>query len=175
MQWPLRRNRYDTQRRLRTERRAWFVVRDAVVGECPRTTTSPQIGNPMSSRNARFDLPPTSGSVRVARHVVVELMRVWGVPHDHEDAALLVTELVTNVVDHVEGEAELTVEVSAGEDWLRIAVVDGSAVRPVVRELSMDHPRGRGMRMIQQIADRWGAEDHLGGKRVWCELRPPGM
>ena len=129
----------------------------------------------MSSRNASFDLPPTAGSARVARHVLLELMWAWGVPHDHEDGALLVTELVTNVVDHVGGEAELTVEVSAAEDWLRIAVVDGSAVRPVVRELSMDHPRGRGMRMIQQIAHRWGADEHLGGKRVWCELRPPGM
>ncbi|MGY1752920.1 ATP-binding protein [Blastococcus sp. SYSU D01042] len=129
----------------------------------------------MSSRNASFDLPPTAGSVRVARHVLLELMRAWAVPHDQEDGALLLTELVTNVVDHVEGEAELTVEVTAGEDWLRIAVVDGSAVRPVVRELSTDRPRGRGMRMVQQIADRWGVEDHLGGKRVWFELRLPGM
>ena len=129
----------------------------------------------MSSRNAIFDLPPTAGSVRVARHVLLELMRAWAVPHDQDDASLLLTELVTNVVDHVGGESELTVEISAADDWLRIAVVDGSAVRPVVRELSMDHPRGRGMRMVQQIADRWGADEHLGGKRVWLDLRPPGM
>ena len=129
----------------------------------------------MSSRNATFDLPPTPRSVRVARHVLQELMRAWGVPHDQEDGALLLTELVTNVIDHVGGESELTVEISSAEDWLRIAVVDGSAVRPVVRELSSDDPRGRGMRMIQEIADRWGADEHLGGKRVWCELRPPGM
>ena len=129
----------------------------------------------MSSRNASFDLPPTAGSVRVARHVLLELMRAWAVPHDRDDASLLLTELVTNVVDHVGGESELTVEISAADDWLRIAVVDGSAVRPVVRELSMDHPRGRGMRMVQQIADRWGADEHLGGKRVWCDLRPRGM
>ncbi|MGY2128851.1 ATP-binding protein [Blastococcus sp. SYSU DS0617] len=129
----------------------------------------------MSSRNASFDLPPTAGSVRVARHVVLELMRAWGVPHDGEDAALLVTELVANVVDHVEGDAVLTLELGASEDWLRIAVVDGSAIRPVVRELSLDEPRGRGMRMVQAIAERWGVEDHLGGKRVWFELRPPGM
>lgn len=129
----------------------------------------------MSSRNASFDLPPTAGSVRVARHVLLELMQVWDLPHDQEDGALLITELVTNVVDHVGGEAELTVEINAADDWLRIAVVDGSAVRPVVRELSMDHPRGRGMRMIQRIAERWGADEHLGGKRVWCDLRPPGM
>ena len=112
--------------------------------------------------------------MRVARHLVLELMRAWAVPHDREDGALLVTELVSNVVDHVEGESELTLEISSSGDWLRIAVVDGSAIRPVVRELSQDHPRGRGMRMVQEIADRWGAEDHRGGKRVWFELRPPG-
>ncbi|SNR65414.1 hypothetical protein SAMN06272737_11764 [Blastococcus mobilis] len=27
--------------------------------------------------------------------------------------------------------------------------------------------------MVQAIADRWGVEDHRGGKRVWLELRPP--
>lgn len=82
------------------------------------------------------------------------------------------TELVSNVVDHVQGEANLTLELSLSDDWLRIAVVDGSSVRPVVHALSMDLPRGRGMRMVQAIADRWGADDHLGGKRVWFELRP---
>lgn len=128
----------------------------------------------MSSRNASFDLPPVARSVRVARHVVLELLRVWQVPHDGEDAALLVTELVANVVDHVDGDEDLTLEISSSEDWLRIAVVDGSAVRPVVRELSLDEPRGRGMRMVQSIADRWGADDHRGGKRVWLELRPAG-
>jgi anti-sigma regulatory factor (Ser/Thr protein kinase) len=127
----------------------------------------------LSSRNASIDLPPTAGSVPVSRHLVLELLRAWDVPHDREDAALLVTELVSNVVDHVGGEAVLTLEVGVSEDWLRIAVVDGSSVRPVVHELSLDRPRGRGMRMVQAIADRWGAEDHRGGKRVWLELRPP--
>jgi hypothetical protein len=77
-------------------------------------------------------------------------------------------------VDHVRGEANLTLELGVSDDWLRIAVVDGCSVQPVVHELAMDRPRGRGMRMIQAIADRWGAEPHRGGKRVWFELRPPG-
>jgi anti-sigma regulatory factor (Ser/Thr protein kinase) len=127
----------------------------------------------VASRNASIDLPPTAGSVPVSRRLVLELLRAWDVPHDREDAALLVTELVSNVVDHVGGEAVLTLEVGVSEDWLRIAVVDGSSVRPVVQELALDRPRGRGMRMVQAIADRWGAEDHRGGKRVWSELRPP--
>jgi anti-sigma regulatory factor (Ser/Thr protein kinase) len=110
----------------------------------------------------------------VARHLVLELLRAWGVPHDREDAALLVTELVSNVVDHVGGTDDLTLEVRVSDDRLRIAVVDGSSIRPVVQELSHDRPRGRGIRMVQAIADRWGTDAHGSGKRVWLELRPLG-
>jgi anti-sigma regulatory factor (Ser/Thr protein kinase) len=127
----------------------------------------------MSSRTAAFDLPLSVVSVPAARHLLLELLRVWEVPHDREDAALLVTELVANVVDHVGGEANLTLEVSVAEDWLRISVADGSSVRPVVQELSTNSPRGRGLQLVQAIAHRWGSEDHQGGKRVWFELVPP--
>ena len=127
----------------------------------------------MSSRNASIDLPSIPPSVPVSRHLVLELLRAWDVPHDREDAALLVTELVSNVVDHVRGDVTLTVEVGVSDDWLRIAVVDSSALRPVVQAFSLDRPRGRGLRMVQAIADRWGADDHRGGKRVWFELSPP--
>lgn len=129
----------------------------------------------MSSSTALFDLPPVVTSVPAARHLTLELLRAWDVPHDREDAALLVTELVSNVVDHVGGEASFTLELEFSDQWLRIGVIDGSAIRPVVRELSMDDPRGRGIRMVQMIAERWGADEHLDGKRVWFELRSPGM
>src|SRR6476661_9819022 len=126
----------------------------------------------MSTRSASIDLPPVSGSVSVARRLVRELLALWGVPHDREDAELLVTELVANVVDHVHGEVDLTLELSLTGPVLRIAVVDGSSIRPVVQELSHERPRGRGMRMVEAIADRWGAEDHNGGKRVWFDMCP---
>jgi anti-sigma regulatory factor (Ser/Thr protein kinase) len=129
----------------------------------------------MSTRTASIDLPPVASSVPVARRLLLELLAAWDLPQDREDAALLVTELVANVVDHVGGEANLSLELTASEDWLRIAVADGSSVRPVVQELSTDRPRGRGLRLVQAIADRWGSEDHAGGKRVWFELRPPGL
>jgi anti-sigma regulatory factor (Ser/Thr protein kinase) len=128
----------------------------------------------MSTRSASIDLPPTAGSVTAARRLVRELMVVWEVPHDHGDVVLLVTELVANVVDHVKGEANLTLELSLSDTWLRIGVVDGSSIRPVVQELSHERPRGRGMRLVESIADRWGAEDHDGGKRVWFDMYPSG-
>src|SRR3569833_1660884 len=125
--------------------------------------------SPMSTRSASIDLPPTAASVTAARQLVRELLTVWDVPHDLDDAGLLVTELVANVVDHVRGETDLTLELSLSDTWLRIAVADGSSIRPVVQELSHDRPRGRGMRMVAAIADRWGAEDHKGGERVWFD------
>lgn len=128
----------------------------------------------MSTLSARIDLPPTAGSVPTARRVVVELLALWGAPHDRDDAGLVVSELVANVVDHVGGDEPFTVELTSSGDSLRISVADGSAIRPVVRELESDSARGRGMRMVERIADRWGAEEHQGGKRVWVELAPPG-
>ena len=135
-----------------------------------RSTTKTK--HEMPTRSASIDLPPTSASVTAARRLLRELLRVWEVPHDQEDACLLVTELVANVGDHVGGEANLTLEVSMSDTWLRIAVVDGSSIRPVVEELTHDRPRGRGMRMVEGIADSWGAEDHDGGKRVWFDMFP---
>ena len=129
----------------------------------------------MSTLTASIDLPPTPASVPVARHLLLDVLRGWAVPHDRDDAALLVTELVANVVDHVQGEASLTLELAVSDGWLRIAVVDGSSIRPVVRELADEQPRGRGLLLVKAIADRWGSEDHRGGKQVWFELRPNGM
>ena len=65
----------------------------------------------------------------------------------------------------------LSLELEHSDGWLRIAVADGSAVRPVVGELRGDQPRGRGMRIVEAIADEWGVEDADGGKRVWFVLR----
>ena len=128
----------------------------------------------MSTLTASVDLRPEPRSVPAARHLVSALLGGWGARQSPEDVALLVTEVVTNVVDHVGGESVLTLELALSDDWLRISVADGSAVRPVVRELDGEEPRGRGMRLVQAIADRWGAEDHHGGKRVWFEFAPPG-
>ena len=127
----------------------------------------------MSTYTATVDLPMTARSVTAARHLAVQLLAAWHAPQDLADAALLVTELVANVVDHAPGEDSLSLELAMSDGWLRIAVADGSAVRPVIRALCLDQPRGRGLQLVQGIADRWGSEDHRGGKRVWFELRPP--
>ncbi|MCZ2816792.1 ATP-binding protein [Modestobacter sp. VKM Ac-2984] len=127
----------------------------------------------MSSFTASIDLPSRASSVPLARRLVRDVLHTWHAPQDREDAELLVTELVANVVDHAGGDV-LTLELGLAGAWLRIGVVDGSAVMPVVRALSLTEERGRGMRLVAAIADRWGAEEHPDGKRVWFELSPGG-
>jgi len=83
----------------------------------------------------------------------------------------VVTELVSNVIDHVGGDTTLVLELAVSGGWLTISIADGSAVRPVVRELCEDQPRGRGMQLVAGVADRWGCDDQRGGKRVWAQLR----
>ena len=54
---------------------------------------------------ASIDLPPTAASVPTARHLLLDILRAWDVSQDRDDAALLVTELVANAIDHVQGAA----------------------------------------------------------------------
>ena len=129
----------------------------------------------MATLAASIDLPPTPASVPAARHLLLAILGAWDVPQDRDDAALLVTELVANVIDHARAEASLTLELAMSDGWLRISVADGSAVRPLVREPENHQPRGRGLQLVQAIADRWGSEEHRGGKRVWFELAPPAV
>src|SRR4051812_41078259 len=81
--------------------------------------------DPVSSFSASIDLPPVPSTVSLARRLVRDVLRTWAAPQDREDAELLVTELVANVVDHAGGDV-LTLELVLAGAWLRIAVVDGS-------------------------------------------------
>ncbi len=128
----------------------------------------------MSTLTARVDLPPAARSVPVARHLAREVLRAWRAPQDSGDVELLVTELVANVVDHVGGDGALSLDLEYSDGWLRVAVTDGSAVRPVVGELRGDQPRGRGMQIVEAIADEWGVANADGGKQVWFVIRSAG-
>jgi anti-sigma regulatory factor (Ser/Thr protein kinase) len=160
-----------------TEWRADAGPRSRHKGVDDRFPRTPEIGQPpaMASFSASIDLPPMPTSVPAARHLLLDVLRTWDVPQDRDDAALLVTELVANVIDHVHGEASLTLELAFSDRWLRISVADGSSIRPVVRELEQEQPRGRGLLLVKAIADRWGSEEHRGGKRVWFELSPAAL
>ena len=123
----------------------------------------------LSALNAAVDLPSVPRSVPAARRVVTHLLTAWAAEGYRDDAALLVSELVTNVVRHVPAGTPMTVEVRLTRTALHVAVVDDSAVPAATRPRTAQG--GHGLWLVAAVADDWGSEEHVRGKRVWFELR----
>jgi PAS domain S-box-containing protein len=85
-----------------------------------------------------------------------------------EAAQLLVSEVVTNALVHA-GTA-IDFRASIGEAGLRVEVTDGSTQAPTPRSHGSMAGTGRGLRLLEQLVDRWGTYTHADGKTVWFEL-----
>jgi len=116
-------------------------------------------------------LPPSPASARVARGVVAEALIALGRPELVDDAAMVVTELVTNAVIHTRTEFELSVQ-RAGEG-VRVAVSDGSHILPHWTPASTTGTSGRGLLLVQRLSSKWGVESHGPGKTVWALIERP--
>ena len=86
-----------------------------------------------------------------------------------DTAELLVSELVTNAIQHAG--TTLTVDIAHSPEALWIAVTDGDAHnRPRRSAAAPDDERGRGVFLIEALAQDFGVRDVPGGKQVWCVL-----
>lgn len=118
----------------------------------------------MLVKSAEF--PAVGISVRDARAFVES---VGDVPEAIAgDVALLVSEMAANCVLHAR--SPFRVSVDRRPDRLRIAMTDSSVAPPVVKPYSSDAPTGRGLRLIEALAARWGVDLIEGGKTVWVEF-----
>jgi anti-sigma regulatory factor (Ser/Thr protein kinase) len=84
------------------------------------------------------------------------------------EAALVVTELAANAVLHAGSAFVVTLSVGLGA--VRISVHDSSSVLPTPRRKELMGLSGRGLRLVDVLADRWGVDVAIGGKVVWVEL-----
>jgi anti-sigma regulatory factor (Ser/Thr protein kinase) len=129
-------------------------------------------GHPPVDGGRRYELalpvdPTAPGRARALLH---DATRAWDVGDDlYQDAAMVVTEMVANAVDHARTPSTLTLEID--ECVLRVAVRDGRPGRSL-RALPFDptSARGRGLQMIEALATAWGVTQHLDGKTVWATL-----
>jgi anti-sigma regulatory factor (Ser/Thr protein kinase) len=86
-----------------------------------------------------------------------------------ETAVLLTSELVTNAVVHAGDSATLVIE--SAERVARIEVVDpGHATYLAPLRLGPSSESGRGLAIVEDLADAWGVDSRVGGKAVWFEL-----
>jgi anti-sigma regulatory factor (Ser/Thr protein kinase) len=83
---------------------------------------------------------------------------------------LLLSEVVSNAVRHAGGE-RLRVEVTV-DGVVEASVYDGSPDLPVPRPAGPADVGGRGLLLMEALADRWGSETLSQGKRVWFQIAP---
>lgn len=127
----------------------------------------------MAQWQSSSQLPATQHAPALARRLVEVLLDGWGLSDLAADTKQVLSEIVTNAYQHAPGMETFDLEISADAGRVRVSLADGNSVRPVIAELNHDRPRGRGIRIVEAIASRWGAEDENGGKLVWAEITSP--
>ncbi|HTA09093.1 MAG TPA: SpoIIE family protein phosphatase, partial [Streptosporangiaceae bacterium] len=120
---------------------------------------------------ASWTLAPKLTSVREARSVLAEPMKRWDLEDLIPTTELLVSELVTNAVKYSRGDVTLRL---VNEKALVCEVLDNSGALPRLRQANGEDENGRGLQVVRQLSQRWGARRTATGKVVWCEQPLPG-
>lgn len=110
------------------------------------------------------NLPRSPDSIGTARHLVDDHTAMLG-SQQRQDAVLMVSELVTNAVQHGIGAITLRIEVEPGA--VRVEVADDGFVAVVPSPAPGAHG-GWGLRIVEQLADEWGVLE--GSTKVWFRL-----
>ncbi|MFJ8195407.1 ATP-binding protein [Streptomyces sp. NPDC096152] len=109
--------------------------------------------------------------VAALRRILWLRLELWGLQELSEAAQLCVSELVANVVKHVGPGTPTTLAVSMRGAHLRIEVRDPDLrALPTLTEAGPDAESGRGLALLDALADRWGVELTADRKSTWCEL-----
>ncbi|MEV7283609.1 ATP-binding protein [Streptomyces sp. NPDC093252] len=118
-------------------------------------------------RAARWPLkslaPQTVANVRRDAR---QRVSAWG--YEADDAELVVSELLANVVRHAGGRCVLAVAFRYRE--ILVTCADRCPRPPMLREPDWESRTGRGLQLIANLSVDWGCEPMKGGKRVWVRL-----
>ena len=120
-----------------------------------------------------LDVGDDTRAVAAARRTIVELLELWHLSDLRSDAELMVSELVTNAVLH--GRSAVTLTVAVADGVLEVGVTDRSPILPSPRtresgDAAWRAEGGRGLRMVDRLADEWGVAGLSDGKQVWFRL-----
>ena len=113
------------------------------------------------------NLARSPDSIGTARHLVNDHTTTLG-SQQRQDAALMVSELVTNAVQHGVGAITLRIEVEPGAVHVEVADDGIVALAPSPAPGALG---GWGLRIVDQLADEWGVLE--GSTKVWFRLGQP--
>ncbi len=115
-------------------------------------------------------MPPDIRAVSTAREFLRDRLTAWSTDELLDEAELVLSELVTNALVHTDGGAGLALRFDGAERRLRIAVEDSSTRSPHGRDAPPDALGGRGLSIVDAVADTWGVDVGPDGKTVWADL-----
>lgn len=122
----------------------------------------------LGTTGLRLSLDATTAATPTARRAVVAALVGTSFETRADEAALAVSELVTNAVLH--GRAPIWLEVVVGQDRVRVEVQDQSPLSPTFSMLDPTAVTGRGLVLVGTVVDGWGVEATATGKSVWFVL-----
>ncbi len=113
-------------------------------------------------------------SVGKARDFVASLV---GPADRAEDIRVCVSELATNALLHGTPRGrEFRVHVTVEDDAVRVEVHDAGQAPPRLCTPADTDDHGRGLQLVDALADAWGTSDRTGvGKVVWAVFKSPGL
>jgi anti-sigma regulatory factor (Ser/Thr protein kinase) len=122
-------------------------------------------------------LPCTPASVAVARQrLTADLVAAGILQAAVGDAALVVSELISNALRHARPlpGASLQVAWAVDDGVVEVAVSDGGApTRPRQAHASVSSLGGRGLDIVEYLSRRWGVRSDAAGLTVWAILAAP--
>jgi anti-sigma regulatory factor (Ser/Thr protein kinase) len=143
-----------------------YAGRMSHVGPPPRGSAPPERSR--DTRPREVVLPADATAPARARAFLRTATDEWGIDDDlAQDAAMVITELVANAVDHARSESTVSVRLQRGS--LCIAVRDARpGLLPRLPAVDPTAPRGRGLQMVDALTSAWGVTRHVDGKSVWA-------
>ncbi|MEU7583232.1 SpoIIE family protein phosphatase [Streptomyces sp. NPDC041068] len=135
-----------------------------------RLIDAPQSGGRLQQHVA----PSDPEALAEARHMIRAAVRAWGAGERADEIELVADEMITNALMHTDGSAIVTLRVLSGVDRrLRVDVEDSSSALPRRRDAGESGVSGRGLLLVDRLADVWGVDARGSGKCVWCEFVVP--
>ncbi|MGW5973129.1 ATP-binding protein [Streptomyces sp. NPDC055186] len=141
-----------------------------------KPTEAASIGHPKYSQT----FPCEPSTAEIGRKLVRDVLGVWHLDDLADRAALVITELIANASRHTPCSEIRLIVGRPSAIRVRLGVVDREPSRlPALSRAGEDDESGRGLLLIDAVADRWGYDLQGSGRRpwgkeVWAELRTEG-
>jgi anti-sigma regulatory factor (Ser/Thr protein kinase) len=139
-------------------------------GDAPHPDRDEGTGSSTAPRwTMKWQSTPPPSAVRFAREQLTRVLAEWDLTGEAvEPTLLVVTELLSNAIDHARAPIQLAVS-RTGES-VRVELRDSVTEPPRLQPHDPWAKRGRGLQVVEALSSRWGWTNEPAGKTVWADV-----